>query len=150
MIDGEGPAPPIVGGASPGLVVLGSLRKLASHESSTPQWLLQELLPPSSYPALVPVWISFDELLCYQYWALPGTPLGYPIVILCHGDPVALDLQVRPLHLFQQFIDEVGVGVGYLVILVLVWVVAGLISLPAFPHHHPGKLSSTAPLAHLM
>lgn len=29
----------------------------------------------------------------HQYWILSGTPLGYSVVALCHGDPPALDLQ---------------------------------------------------------
>ena len=41
-----------------------------------------------------------------------GAPLGYPVVVLCHGDPVVLDLYVHPLHVLQQFVDEVDVGVG--------------------------------------
>lgn len=28
----------------------------------------------------------------YQYWALIGTPLRYPVVAPCYGDPVTLDL----------------------------------------------------------
>jgi hypothetical protein len=31
-------------------------------------------------------------LLFYQYWNLTGTPLGYPVVVLCHGNPTGLDL----------------------------------------------------------
>ena len=50
------------------------------------------------------------------------TSLGYPIVVLCHGDPVALNLD---LHMLQQFIDEVGVGVGNLFSCFWNWVVAG-------------------------
>lgn len=34
------------------------------------------------------------------------------VVALCHGDPVALDLQDWPLHLFQKFTDQVDVVVG--------------------------------------
>ena len=37
-------------------------------------------------------------LLHYQYWILTGTPLGYPVVALCHGDPAALDLQGQSLY----------------------------------------------------
>jgi hypothetical protein len=33
------------------------------------------------------------------------TALGYPVVSLCHGDPVALDPQDGHLHAFKQFID---------------------------------------------
>jgi hypothetical protein len=34
-------------------------------------------------------------LLCSD-WNLSGTPFRCPVVALCHGDPVALDLQDRP------------------------------------------------------
>lgn len=52
--------------------------------------------------------------------AIPtGTPLGYPVAVLCHGDPAALYLQIWPLHMLQQFIDEVDVGVGQIIALVL-------------------------------
>jgi len=37
-------------------------------------------------------------LLHYQYWILSGTPLGYPVVALCCGDPAALHLQGWALH----------------------------------------------------
>lgn len=32
----------------------------------------------------------------------------------CHGDPAALDLQDWPLHVLQQFIDGLDVGLGQL------------------------------------
>lgn len=38
---------------------------------------------------------------------------------LYHGDPVALNLHLCPLPRPQQFIDEVGGGMGQLIILVL-------------------------------
>ncbi|KAL6093787.1 hypothetical protein STEG23_035863, partial [Scotinomys teguina] len=41
-------------------------------------------------------------LLHYQYWALTGTPLGYPVVILYHGDPAALDMQQGQLYCAGQ------------------------------------------------
>jgi hypothetical protein len=47
---------PTVGGAIPGLVVLGSIRKQAEQAmgskavSSTSLWLLHQLLPPGSCP----------------------------------------------------------------------------------------------------
>lgn len=37
---------------------------------------------------------------------LTGIPPGYSGVVLCHGEPVALDLQILPLRILQQFIDE--------------------------------------------
>ena len=45
-----------------------------------------------------------------QFWILTGTPLGYPVVALCHGDPAALDLHDQSLHTLKQFIDGVDVG----------------------------------------
>jgi hypothetical protein len=51
-------------------------------------------------------------LLHYQYWIFTGTPLGYPAVALCHGDPAAFVLQDQPLHVLEQFIHGVDVGVG--------------------------------------
>lgn len=45
---------------------------------------------------------------------LTMTPLSYPVVALCRGDPTALDLKDWPLHLLQQFIDRVDVRVGQL------------------------------------
>ncbi|KAL6090519.1 hypothetical protein STEG23_024305, partial [Scotinomys teguina] len=43
---------------------------------------------------------------------------------------------VQPLHMFQQFIDEVDVVVDQLISWFRTSVVAGLVSLPAFHHHH--------------
>lgn len=34
----------------------------------------------------------------HQSWVLTGTPPSYPVVPLCHGDPVVLHQQDRPLH----------------------------------------------------
>ena len=50
-------------------------------------------------------------LLHYQYWILT---VRYPVVALCHGDPVALELQDWSLHVLQQIIDGVDVGAGQL------------------------------------
>jgi hypothetical protein len=36
----------------------------------------------------------------HQYWILMGTPPGYPVVALCHGDPAALDQYDWPFHIF--------------------------------------------------
>lgn len=41
------------------------------------------------------------------------------IVALYHGDTVASDLQIQPLHMLRQCVDEVGIVAGYLIILVL-------------------------------
>ena len=53
-------------------------------------------------------------LLHYEYWILTRTPLGYPVVALCCGDPVTLNLQDWPLHILQQFINGINVGVSQL------------------------------------
>jgi hypothetical protein len=37
-------------------------------------------------------------VLSSQYWIFMGTPLGYPVVILCHGDPKALVLLNQPFE----------------------------------------------------
>lgn len=56
------------------------------------------------------------------------TPLGYPVVALCYGDSAAFDLQDQALHVRQQFIDGVNIGVGHLKTLGLGLVVAELLS----------------------
>ena len=61
-------------------------------------------------------------LLHYEYWILTRTPLGYPVVALCCGDPVTLNLQDWPLHILQQLIDGMDVRVGQLRALDLVLV----------------------------
>jgi hypothetical protein len=60
-----------VGGAIPGLVVLGFIRKQAEQDrrrnpvNRTPPWLLHQLLLPCSHPLCVPVLTSFgDEQQC--------------------------------------------------------------------------------------
>lgn len=45
------------------------------------------------------VW--FEALILDPHW----TRVGYPFVVLCHGDSIVLDLQVRPFHMLKQFID---------------------------------------------
>jgi hypothetical protein len=50
-------------------------------------------------------------MLQYQYLILNRTPLRYPIAVYCHGDPKALLLQDKPLHVLQKFMDEAVVGV---------------------------------------
>jgi hypothetical protein len=49
---------------------------------------------------------GFWLLLQYKYWILIRT-LQYPVVALCLGDPVALDLYDRSLHALEQFIGGV-------------------------------------------
>lgn len=39
--------------------------------------------------------------------------------MLCHEDPAALVLQYLPLHVSQQIVDEVEVGDGQFIALVL-------------------------------
>jgi hypothetical protein len=61
-------------------------------------------------------------------WILTRTVLRYPVVALCHGDPVALVLQNQPFYMLQQFIDGVDVGSW-----IWAWVVAELVSRVSFP-----------------
>ena len=62
---------PIVGGSIPRLVVLGCIRKQNEQArrtkpvSSTLSRSLYHLLPPGSYPALVPALTGFDDELLY-------------------------------------------------------------------------------------
>lgn len=56
-------------------------------------------------------------LLHYRYWAITGTPLGISCYILCPGDPLALELQVLPLHVLQRIIEGVDVVAGQLITL---------------------------------
>lgn len=43
---------------------------------------------------------------------LLGAPFGYSFLVLCHGNPAALDLQDLPFHIIQMIMDGVDVGVG--------------------------------------
>lgn len=43
-------------------------------------------------------------MLPYQCWALAWALPRYPAVALCYGDPAALSLQVKFLHMLQQII----------------------------------------------
>jgi hypothetical protein len=49
---------------------------------------------------------------CYTINA--GSSQGYPVAVLCRGDPAALNLQDWPYHTLQQFIAGVDVEVGQL------------------------------------
>lgn len=49
---------------------------------------VQTLVAKGLWPGLRPLVSS----------TLTGTPLGYPVVALCHGDPAALGLWIGPLH----------------------------------------------------
>jgi hypothetical protein len=57
----------MIGGAIPGLVVMGSIRKQAEQArrskpvSSAPPWPLHQFLPPGSCSACVPVLTSFSD-----------------------------------------------------------------------------------------
>lgn len=45
--------------------------------------------------------------------------LGYPAVVLSHGDPAVLELQVQYLLVLLKFIDGVDVEVGQLTAMLL-------------------------------
>lgn len=46
-------------------------------------------------------------------------PLGYPAVVLSHGDPAVLELQVQYLLVLLKFIDGVDVELGQLTAMLL-------------------------------
>jgi hypothetical protein len=85
-----------VGGAIPGQVALGSIRKQSEKArgskpvSSTPPWPLHQLLPPSSCPVWVPGLTSFgDEHQCGSVsWITPFLPsllLGHDVLCRNRG-----------------------------------------------------------------
>lgn len=49
-------------------------------------------------------------LLHFKHWNCTRTPLGYPVVAVCHGAPAALCLQGQHLHMFYQFLHGADVG----------------------------------------
>ena len=49
-----------------------------------------------------------------QHWILIGTPPGYPVVALCHGDPSTLEQQDWLFHVSQPFTDDIDFGAGHL------------------------------------
>ena len=67
---------------------------------------------------------------------LTETPPNYHFVVLCHGDPAALNQKAWPFHEPQQFTDAVDFEVGQPKPWVWAWVVADLISGPALPYPH--------------
>ena len=80
----------------------------------------------------------------HQQWIFAGTPPSYPVVALCLGDPPTLDQQDWPFHAFQQFTDDVDLGMGQLKALDLDLGATELVSPLALPYpYHQGKLSST-------
>lgn len=48
----------------------------------------------------------------YRHWKLTGTPVGYPVVLLCHRDPVAFYMYDLALFAHQQFIYRIDFGEG--------------------------------------
>lgn len=79
-----------------------------------PKQLYLQTFIPRAIGVVRGLWL----LLHHQCWILPMASLRYLLVALCHGDPAALDLQDPPLHLPQQLIDGVDVGVGGYFILI--------------------------------
>jgi len=63
---------------------------------------------------LTSVTLSALDSLHYLYWFLIGTPIRYPVVALCHGDPATLDLQDWPFHMPQKIIDGIDIRMGQL------------------------------------
>lgn len=86
-------------------------------------------------------------LLGYQYCILTGTSFWYHVV-LCHRDPVTLNLQDHLFHVLQQFINEIDVPVGQLKGLGVSWVGQSTsFPVPALPGR---ALSRAVCLAHSM
>lgn len=73
---------------------------------------------PSVHLLLQVVWLKASGFCYATDNGLSLGPLGYPVVVPCHGDPAVLDLYVQPLHIFQQFTDSVTIRVGQLIVLV--------------------------------
>lgn len=46
-----------------------------------------------------------DLLWHRRFWILTRPPPCYPVVVLCHGDPAALDKQDQPFRVSQLFAD---------------------------------------------
>ena len=70
---------------------------------------LQSIYITCVFPSIKATPKVFLNLLHYQYWIPVATPLGYPVVALCHEDPAALDLQNQPFQVLRHVIDVVGV-----------------------------------------
>lgn len=58
------------------------------------------------------------------------------LLLLWCGDPAALDLQARPLHMLQQVMDGVDVGAGQVITLVLALGSCRVVCLPVLPCPH--------------
>ena len=58
--------------------------------------------------------------LAMSHWSGVMSPVSvtpstdYPVVVLCYGDPAALEQQDWPFHVPQQFTIYVHLGVGQL------------------------------------
>lgn len=54
-------------------------------------------------------------LQCYQCLVLVRALPEYPVGVLCYGDPEALGLQVRSLHMLWKVIDGVDDGAAQVI-----------------------------------
>lgn len=75
----------------------------------------------TEYPFFQTILLTDDSLLWLEttgfcYTISTGFVLEFisDVVALCHGDAIALDLKNQHLHVHQQFIHGVDVGVGQL------------------------------------
>lgn len=78
----------------------------------------------------------------------PTGLLSGTLLLRCHGDSAAQDVQDWPLHTLEQFTDGVAGGVSQLTVQILELVVARAGQSASSPRPHPqhqGELSSLAP-----
>ena len=64
------------------------------------------------------VW-GLQFLSPYRCWALTRVSLGYCVVTLSWGDPAALGLQIRSLHMLQKILDGMDDGASQVLSLCL-------------------------------
>lgn len=85
--------------------------KSSGGSCSVTQWVNNPLLHILTIVSVhcIDLLVSFEVsgfLLHHQHWALTGVTLGYPIAVLCHGEPVTLSLINPTIHLLQLIIDN--------------------------------------------
>ena len=62
-------------------------------------------------------WSGSRVLVHHQYCTLTETSFGYPAVVPSHGDHATMVPQDQSLHILQQVIDGVDVGICQLKVL---------------------------------
>lgn len=92
-------------------------------------------------------WSGFKPLASATLSILDShlTPLRYPVVGLCLGDSAALVMQDLTLHISQQFINGVDVGMTNIKPWIWAWLVVKLVRPPTLLYLcHQGQLSHLA------